>query len=887
MKQCVCTILPVVVGILVAWDSTMSPDSLMRRRALPSLVSMMRAEDQHPQLSTFLRSLRASASGRRMHPQIDYLIAENALLAGDTTAAISAFRTLGATASSDQRATQFIRRALEDAALLLAARGDTAGAVAHLERADRSYPRLATAESRLLLVKLYAGSGQRDKAERLLAIPLPSHEGKVDSGTHFLFGYEKRLLDADRAWIRKDRAMLVRELSAALRARDVQRLRSLASPLAFFESAMGTEPKTVALDSAFAALAASLKNGRVDVAEAPFIRERTEKAYVFTSGWATPFTEHVWLWLRRTPHGWEWSGVVYDAPRTSPQTGGRSTDPGSPDRERGPFMLGRLKQKVDALATTAAAAPADGQPLRFTLKAPWKSGKSMLSGKRFQTRYGGSCTELYGITGDYYGQGGHTGGDHYAIDFGVWETDWIWTWITSAIIPYWGYVPVQVPVSGMEVRSVAPGIVVSRDGSNGKIAIRHLGAAGVPDGYESHYLHMSPIWVHTDDYVARGTALGKVDDKGNSTGDHLHFALFDASNGGNSVMLNPLNGSTRDADGDDKCIESSNSELFTDADFDDVPDAIDNCLSKTNPSQADRNGDYQGDACDDSDGDFALDDSDNCWDTPNYSQFDRDSDGRGDECDSDRDGDGRANVADNCPNLANADQANQDADASGDLCDDDIDGDGWANVDDYCPVVAFPSNADQDGDRLCDITDNCPAVRNSNQADVDGDGLGDLCDSGDFDGDGIADQTDNCPAAGNANQSNVDGDALGDACDPYRDIPPPPEALAKLKALLEAQVRFASMNQGWRNPIGPLCLTCPPEMRVDVSVGLVQLPQSIQPVILDATGKSVPFTMDAGGRTLRFRAHARTNYELLLKPKSAAAIGVTHNVKFDVRSPLP
>jgi hypothetical protein len=71
----------------------------------------------------------------------------------------------------------------------------------------------------------------------------------------------------------------------------------------------------------------------------------------------------------------------------------------------------------------------------------------------------------------------------------------------------------------------------------------------------------------------------------------------------------------------------------------------------------------------DIDGDTVPDSSDNCPLDPNASQADLDGDGQGDVCDADIDADGVQNSQDNCPNVANASQADADGDGIGDDCD--------------------------------------------------------------------------------------------------------------------------------------------------------------------------------------------------------------------------
>jgi hypothetical protein len=139
---------------------------------------------------------------------------------------------------------------------------------------------------------------------------------------------------------------------------------------------------------------------------------------------------------------------------------------------------------------------------------------------------------------------------------------------------------------------------------------------------------------------------------------------------------------------------------YADADLDLVEDATDNCPSVANASQADNDGDGQGDACDeDDDNDTVGDAGDNCPFTSNAGQENNDGDAEGDACDADDDNDGLDDTVDNCPFASNADQADNDADSQGDACDVDDDNDGVADVTDACPMTAptLGLDADQDG----------------------------------------------------------------------------------------------------------------------------------------------------------------------------------------------
>jgi hypothetical protein len=152
-------------------------------------------------------------------------------------------------------------------------------------------------------------------------------------------------------------------------------------------------------------------------------------------------------------------------------------------------------------------------------------------------------------------------------------------------------------------------------------------------------------------------------------------------------------GRDSDADSIDDICDST---PFPDLDRDRIGDQrneLDNCPSKYNPDQSDRDGNGIGDACElyplgllDPDRDFVgdkPDEIDNCPYKYNPDQRDVDHDGIGDVCDPgqggqqlqqqqssiDRDSDGTPDNVDNCINTSNRDQRDSDRDRIGDVCD--------------------------------------------------------------------------------------------------------------------------------------------------------------------------------------------------------------------------
>jgi murein DD-endopeptidase MepM/ murein hydrolase activator NlpD len=86
--------------------------------------------------------------------------------------------------------------------------------------------------------------------------------------------------------------------------------------------------------------------------------------------------------------------------------------------------------------------------------------------------------------------------------------------------------------AGAPVVAVSDGVVVSAGAKGGSGRIVHLRHA---NGFESEYLHLSSIAVHSGERVRQGDLIGRVGATGLATGPHLDYRLKK-----NGAFINPL-----------------------------------------------------------------------------------------------------------------------------------------------------------------------------------------------------------------------------------------------------------------------------------------------------------------------------------------------------------
>jgi putative cell wall-binding protein len=291
--------------------------------------------------------------------------------------------------------------------------------------------------------------------------------------------------------------------------------------------------------------------------------------------------------------------------------------------------------------------------------------------------------------------------------------------------------------------------------------------------------------------------------------------------------------------GDADCDGTPDASEGSDADSDNVADAVDSCPFVPNQwsQNADQDADGLGDVCDpDRDGDSVENHLDNCPLATNAGQADVDGDGKGDACD-DSDLDGVMDATDNCRTTKNPDQLDSDHDGLGNACDSNDDNDAYQDGSDNCPTVPNNSQSDTDGDGVGDACDNCPSTSNPSQKNSDGanDG-GDACDPDD-DNDGIADGADNCPTTHNPSQADLDQNGVGFACDTNEQ-----------KALLGPAGQVLIPAGGGVLPIDG-CLSCGPVVYDDYLSHVLEIEASSPNVVVNVVSSGGQLLASGGGAT--------------------------------------
>lgn len=125
------------------------------------------------------------------------------------------------------------------------------------------------------------------------------------------------------------------------------------------------------------------------------------------------------------------------------------------------------------------------------------------------------------VAGSWYGQGGHTGTERYALDWNLWYEP------TLAVRAG------TVTVALRGVRDPGGKTCKRQSGFGNYVVIAH------PDGARSLYAHLSRVSVRVGQRVRQGTVLGISGNSGWSCGPHLHFRM---TRGGTPIKPEPMGG---------------------------------------------------------------------------------------------------------------------------------------------------------------------------------------------------------------------------------------------------------------------------------------------------------------------------------------------------------
>ncbi len=193
-----------------------------------------------------------------------------------------------------------------------------------------------------------------------------------------------------------------------------------------------------------------------------------------------------------------------------------------------------------------------------------------------------------------------------------------------------------------------------------------------------------------------------VDTEEHSCTAGLDCRPLDPEVGPGDTCFETTGGGNGDGNGDGGTPNPGNS-VDNDSDGDKLPDDVESSVTKTDPNNADTDGD-------------GINDGDEVLVAPRTNPLSADTDGDG-ICDGTIAvegvcGLGKDDKADNCPLAVNPEQTDANEDGVGDICENDDDADGVETV-------------DSEGNPV----DNCPFDVNTDQSDADEDGIGDACDT--------------------------------------------------------------------------------------------------------------------------------------------------------------
>ncbi len=356
------------------------------------------------------------------------------------------------------------------------------------------------------------------------------------------------------------------QLARALRERDVEALRRLASPTHFGVGVSGFS--YVGFDAIADGLKEALASSNV-LADPLRLDISGGTISLVTTGWNDPVPiKRILFQIGEEPSGWRWTGVTPSGAGFMPKLG-----PGDPPPHPRPPPPGTRQ---------------------VALQAPWENGECLRAGGL--DRWAESFIPLvgwfimfidsesdcgYGAYGYYYGQGDHVGPNYNAIDF----------------TGYFRYSPYVSRIPIMPVLAAHDGVVQDVYGDtpyglktkNNFVNLDHLWpeqvefflnapgsnpdeklANGLPTGpggqggeTRTRYLHLSPgLYVSKAMLIPQGTPLGIMDDTGYSAIPHLHFSVHLRDLIFDGVAYNSIpvmfNGQRLDADSDGNCVCSAN-----------------------------------------------------------------------------------------------------------------------------------------------------------------------------------------------------------------------------------------------------------------------------------------------------------------------------------------